>query len=127
MGNNIGLSFVGQVSANSNKTLSSRSLDFAYRVAKISVAFPIGSARLVRAHVIVSPDPTIPVAGMPSGQSVLGQYTSTDYLVGDGEIKEVECGFDVLSKGSWLKVYVVNSDSIIHSVDAQITLERLES
>ncbi len=126
MGNLIGLTFAGVVAANGELTIASRKLDFAYKVVSIRVTFPPGSGRLVKVYYIISKDPTIPSTGKPLGQSVLGQYSTDDYFVGNGELKKVECGVEVRQRGSWLKVYAVNSDSVVHVVDAQVVLEKLE-
>ena len=126
MGSLVGLTFSGTVAANGELTLASRKLDFAYRIIKVRVTFPPGSGRLVAVCFIISNDPTVPSAGKPSGQSVLGQYSVKDYFVGDGEWKELDCGVDVSRRGSWLKVYAVNSDSVSHAVDAQVVVQILE-
>ena len=126
MGSLVGLTFSGTVAANGELTLASRKLDFAYRVVEVRATFPPGLGRLVRVSFIVSNDPTVPSTGKPSGQSVLGQYSVNDYFVGDGEWKQLYCGVDVPQRGSWLKVYAVNSDSVPHAVDVQAVLEKME-
>ena len=127
MGDILTIPFNGTVLAGAEKTLVSRRLDFAYRVTRLRVSFPLNTNRTTQVSFFVSPDGSTPSTGKPTGQDLMGQYSATPYFVGDDEYKDMEHSVSITGRGTYIKVYALNSDAFNHIIDAQVMIERLES
>lgn len=117
------LPFNGSAAAGGEQTLVSKRLNFPYRIVEIRASFPLGTERTLQLSFFVSRDAEDPSSGKPTGLDILSPYGQTSYLVGDDEQKNLPSDFPVPWSSSYLKVYGLNSDTFIHTIDAHIIIE----
>ena len=120
------VSFNGSCSARSTLVLCTKEIKHPYKVTRVHCRFPVGCVNLVKLRFYISPDPSTPSSGAPSGVSMLREYGQVDYVVGDGDSKDLDHEVEMPEAGSWLKVYADNEDYSAHQVDVQITIEPKE-
>ena len=83
----------------------------------------MGCLNRVNLRFFISPDNDTPSTGPPNGYSMLREHGQVDYIVGDGDQKDMHHEVEVQSSGTYIKVYAVNDDFYDHLVDVQMTLE----
>lgn len=113
----------GEVLPLSQTTLVSKRLTVPYRLINMYLTFPPGCDNLVRAHPILSYDPSVSTSGTPPGTSLLSPGSPTDYIVGDDLLINVPMGRIVLERGTYLKLHLDNNDGFSHTLVALITIE----
>lgn len=117
------VSFSGTCSARSQIVLVTPRITYLYVVSKIHCRFPVGCINLLRLRFYVSPDDDAPSTGAPNGFSMLRELGQVDYILGDGDEKDMVHEIEVDESGTYLKVYAVNDDYFPHLIDVQMTLE----
>lgn len=117
------LTFHGTCPARSEVTLVSGRIPVPFAIHRVRAHFPAGCINLLALRLYSSEEPTAPTTGSPTGLSLLGIFSQVDYLVGEGETKDMEQVLHIPESGTWLKVYAVNTDYYDHSVDVQVTIE----
>lgn len=123
LGRLVTISFFGQVSASSNKTLVSQRINVPFRTTRIRASFAPGVDRLMRLYFYISPDPSAPTASAPTGYNILAQTGQATYISGDNEVKDFQMEIMEITRGQYVKVYAVNEDTYEHTIDVQITVE----
>ena len=119
------ISFYGSVTTGANKTLVSQLLRFPYVVEKIRVKFALGHSATTQHRFFVSPDKEAPTGNVPTGRNILSQWGNVDYVVGDDDVLDLKDETHVVEKGTYLKVYASNSDSVTHTVNVIMTIDDL--
>jgi len=117
------VSFYGTCEARSEKTLVTPRISTGYKIMAIHATFPLGCINLLSLSFYHSIDANAPSAGKPSGVSILMDYGQVDYVVGDGQKKEMQHECEMHERGSFLKVYANNTDFFAHAIDVQIFIE----
>ena len=117
------VSFNGVCPARSSLVLSTPRITHPYGITRIHVRFPVGCINELKLRFYTSPDDDVPSTGPPNGASMLREYGQVDFIVGDGDSKNMEHDLDVDESNTWLKVYAVNDDYYDHEVDVQMTIE----
>ena len=112
--------FFGSCTALSSTVLVSQRISSPYVLSEIRASFALNTARTLNLYFFVSQDPSVPVAGEPTGFNCLDEYGQVSYLTGDDEIKVVKNNSLITVHPSWLKIYAVNSDFFDHTIDVQI-------
>lgn len=108
-------------------TIASQHITFAYRISMISVNFGPATDLLVHVHPFLCLDPSIPTAAQPAGNPLLTYLSQFPYILGDDDTFELPMDFLVETKGTWLKLWIVNADAFPHTVSAIFTLYELEA
>jgi len=116
----------GSCPASGEITLATPRISMPYTVQKIKARFPQGCQNMLKLRFYVSPDADCPAVGKPNGHSMLSDYGQVDYIVGDQDSKSIEHETEVEESGSFLKVYAENSDTFVHAIDVQITIDDKE-
>lgn len=119
------ISFAGTCSANSEQTLVSPQISTPYMVRDITASFALNTNRLLQLDFYISPDPSDPSSGRPSGVSLMREYGQVEYIVGDNEQKFIKHETMMATHPSWLKVYANNTDFYDHTIDVIMTIEIL--
>ena len=119
-------SFNGMCLSRSSKVLVTKRISHPFRVVAIHCRFPRGCENKLKLRFYVSDDDDAPTTGAPNGVSLLMEYGQIDYIIGDGDSKDMRHEVDVPHANSWLKVYAENDDYYAHEIDVQITLEQKE-
>ncbi|MCK9599471.1 MAG: hypothetical protein M0R06_10550 [Sphaerochaeta sp.] len=117
------VTFFGSCAANSSLVLSSSRISSPFTVRTIKASFALNTNRLLQLKFFISPDPSCPTTGEPTGFNILEEYGQVSYIVGDDEQKVLDHNAESQTFPKWLKVYAVNSDGFEHTVDVQITIE----
>lgn len=117
------LPFFGSVAAGGELTLVSQALLFPYTILQLTASFALGTNRTLQVRFFICRADEAPAAGMPSGTDLLGIHGQVPYLVGDDELKSFPHEIDVPESGSFIKVYALNADAFVHTLDAQVVLE----
>lgn len=120
------VSFNDSCAARSTVVLCTPKITHPYRVRSIHCRFPVGCINAVKLRFYVSADDDVPASGAPNGMSMLMEYGQVDYVVGDGDSKNMEHDVKVAESNTWLKVFAENSDYFAHQVDVQMRIEPLE-
>ena len=120
------VSFNGSCPARGTLVLCTKKISHPFVVTKIHCRFPVGCVNLLKLRFYISPDDGTPSSGAPNGISMLREYGQVDYVVGDGDSKDLLHDVAVEEAVSWLKVYADNEDYSPHQVDVQITLDPKE-
>jgi len=98
-----------------------------FELRRICCRFPVGCVDLVKLRFYSSPDSDNPTAGPPNGLSMLADYGQVDYIIGDGDEKQMEHELEINHTSTYLKVYAQNDDYFAHLVDVQMYIEPKES
>ena len=114
--------FFGSCDALSSKVLVSQRISSPFVLSEIRASFALNTARTLNLYFFISQDPSVPVAGEPSGFNCLDEYGQVSYLTGDDELKTVKNNSLINIHPSWLKIYAVNSDFFVHTIDVQIDI-----
>lgn len=112
----------GTVAANSVLTKASKKIGFPFKIYKVRVSFPPGTQRRLQVKIFATIDSLEPTSGEPHGKSLLGMFSSTDYVIGDNE----SVTFPVTSRlpeGYYLKAYGLNMDGDEHTLDVSFFIE----
>jgi len=117
------LQFHGTCSAYGELTIVSDKVNTPFVIRKYHIGFAPGCDRLLQIKVFISPDPTAPSVGEPTGTNVFAQFVANPYIIGDDSVVEIEDNTYVKQRGVWLKVYAKNEDSYDHTVDVRITID----
>lgn len=120
------LQLSGAVNPLSQLSIVSNRITFPYVLDTLQVLFPPGTDRLVRAYIFVSLDPTVHTADLPLGFNILSPISPTPYLLGDAETIDVELDYNVLERGTYIKLHIVNNDGNAHTLNAVLSLRQLE-
>lgn len=123
LGRMVTVSFFNKVAANSKKTLVSKRINVPFGTKRVRCSFPPGANRLLKLHFYISPDPSAPTTGPPTGYNILGQTGQVEYIAGDNEIKDFQMEVMEPARGQYVKVYAENEDTYEHTIDVQITVE----
>ena len=118
--------FSGNCVANGELTLCSKRVNFPFRTKRFVASFALGTDRTLRLKFFLSPDPSEPASGKPTGINLLGIFGEDPYLIGDDEQKSVDYETEVKQLGYYIKVYANNTDSFDHTVDVFVIIESLE-
>lgn len=117
------VSFSGYCPARGKITLVTPRIAHPFIIDKIHCRFPLGCLDLMKLRFYVSYDADAPSTVPPNGYSMLKDYGQVDYIIGDGDEKDMVHSLEVPESGAYLKVYAVNDDYFQHLVDVQITIE----
>jgi len=117
------LQFHGKCLAGGEVTIVSDKINTPFTIRKYQIGFAPGVNRLLQIKIFVSPDPTAPTTGEPTGTNVFAQFAAQPYIIGDDALVEVEDDTYVPQRGMWLKVYAKNLDSFDHDVDVRVTID----
>lgn len=117
------VSFSGTCAARGEVVLCTPIITYPYVLRKVHCRFPIGCVDKLKLRFFVSPDDDTPSSGAPNGYSMLREHGQVDYILGDGDQKDLEHEVEVAESGTFLKVYAVNDDYFAHLIDVQMTLE----
>lgn len=119
----ITISFYDTVAAASEKTLVSQRIPHPFTIKRIRAYFVPGSINQLLLRFLISPDDSVSTSGLPSGHSVLADYGQVDYVVGDGDAKDMRNDVKVDVGNSYVKVHAQNDDSAVHTIDVQVEIE----
>lgn len=117
------LSFFGTVTAGNRVTMVSQKISFPYILDLIRVKFALGHNGLVQHSIFVSRDKEAPTAAPPTGQNILLQYGSVDYVCGDDDVEMINDQTIVDEMPTWLKVHVYNTDTFDHTANILVTID----
>lgn len=120
------ITFSGTCLAAAELTLVSKRINYPFRVISFNASFALNTNRTLQLSPFVSPDPTAPTTGKPTGINILQTLGEVEYLVGDDEQKKLEHEITVNESGSYIKIYANNTDTFDHTVDAFVVIETLE-
>jgi len=120
------LIFSGTCLANSELTLCSKRINFPFKTKKFVASFALGTDRTLQIRYFLSPDPSEPTTGFPTGINILGLFGEDPFLIGDDEAKAIEHESIIKETGYYIKVYANNTDNFDHTVDAFVIIESLE-
>ena len=118
--------FYASLAASANATYVSKRLTAPFVIEKIRAKFAPGVENLLLLRFFVSPDNSAPTAQPLTGVNIFSQLGQVDYITGDDDVIEIEPQLEVDTRGAYLKVYAENSDTFIHSVNAQITIKMVD-
>lgn len=118
--------FSGTCAARSELTLVSKRISYSFRVLEVNVSFAQGTERTLQIRFFVSPDPSAPSAGHPTGVNLFAVFGEDFFLIGDNESKRMDFAVEVKEKGMYLKMYANNTDVYEHTVDAFAVIETIE-
>lgn len=105
--------------------LSSDAISFAYKVVKVQAHFRDDAANNLQVWCYVSRSRQVGTAPPPDNK-ILGFYSPTPYLIGEGEIVAVDCDVVPDPEEKYLKVYFCNFNAYAMSGYCVITIETLE-
>lgn len=120
------VSFFGTCAAGSSVVLCSKRITSPFFTKDFIASFALNTGRTLKTYFFISPDPSCPSSGEPTGVNCLQSVGQVSYLVGDDERKQIKHEIFVAESGYYLKIYAVNSDVYDHTVDSQIIID-LES
>ena len=115
--------FFGACAALSSKVLVSQRISSPFIVSEIRASFALNTNRTLKLSFFVSPDPSAPVTGTPTGFDCLDEYGQVSFLTGDDEQKTVKNNSLIKEHPSWLKIFALNADNFEHTIDAQIDIQ----
>lgn len=115
--------FQGSVTTGASVTLVSQRLRFPYVLENLRVKFALGHVGLVQHRFFVSDDELAPTTEQPSGSNILKQYGNVDYVIGDDDVLELKDETHVTRQGTYIKVFVTNSDTVTHTINVVATIE----
>jgi len=119
------IAYYGTAGSRSEVVLSSRAIQYPYRVLTTKARFAPGTQNLLRIRLLLAADDSTGTGASVSGVSMLGDNGQVDYLVGDNDSKTIDHEVIQQTGGSYLKVHATNDDWYDHAVDVQITIETL--
>src|SRR3990167_8832100 len=119
--------FAGTVSALSRVTLVSSRILFPFRLKRIDCYFPQGTNRLNQLSFYVSSDSGAPTTEITDEFNVLTARGNITYLVGNDERREIHHEIDFPERGMYVKVHANNTDGVEHTIDATITIARINT
>lgn len=111
--------------ATTNRGLSSDRITFPYRVVKVEAHFTDDANNLLQVWAFVSRNSNVGTAPPPDNK-ILGFYSPTPYLIGNGEVVKVDCDVIPDVQEQFLKVYFVNANAYAVAGYCIITIETLE-
>jgi len=117
------VSFYGTCLAGAEKVLVSPRIGHGYVVERIRARFAIGCEHLLKLRFFMAMDDETPTSGKPSGVSMLADYGQVDYIIGDGDAKDMLHSVEMPEGGSFLKVHAINSDAFDHDIDVQMEIQ----
>lgn len=120
------VTFHGTCAAAASVVLVSQRISTPFKLKNISARFAQGCNNLLALRFYNGDDSDAPAAGPPNGISMLRDYGQVDYIVGNDDTKSLDHDLNVEESGTFLKVYAVNTDPFVHSVDVQMTIKELE-
>ena len=106
-----------------NKTLVSKRIDTKYRIKRMRVFFDSGCNLTVKVYPFISKDPEAPTSAPPAGQNLLGEFSQSDSIKGDAQNVEFVFDHKVIDKGTYIKLYIVNSAATTPHVMGNVTIE----
>jgi len=117
------VSFKGTVNASSEKTLVSKRINLPFTFKSVRIYFPYGSELKTQYKIFYSTDDSAPSSGEPSGTNIFGTLGQVNYIVGEDGWIEVQDETEVKVSGSYIKVYVNNTDTYTHTIVAVVTID----
>src|SRR3989304_1246560 len=117
--------FFLNIAANTNIGLASDRITFPYKVVKVQAHFRDDAANNLQVWCFVARNNNIGTAPPPDNK-ILGFYSPTPYLIGEGEIVTVDCDVIPDIQEQFLKVFFVNANAYAMSGYCIITIETLE-
>ena len=120
------VSFSGTCTARAEKVLVSPFISHPFTIKRIHCRFPKGCDDKMKLRFYVSPDKDAPTSGEPNGSSMLRDYGQVDYILGDGDTKDMDHEVEMSEGGSYLKVWAVNTDYYPHLIDVQMYIEVID-
>lgn len=114
--------FDATVSANSEKTVASKSIPFDFRTERFNLSFALNTNRTVKASWIISGDDNEPTTGKPSGQNPFTGLGHVDYFVGDDEQVDIRHQTSTFQRPRHVKLYLNNTDAFQHRVHGFVTI-----
>ena len=120
------ITFFGTCSARSELTIVSQQISTPFVLRKIHMSFGEGCNNLMQISVFTAPDNQAPTTGKPNGVNAMQEYGQVNYIVGDGDQKDVEHEVKINVANTYIKVYANNTDYYDHDVDVIVTVEPTE-
>ena len=118
--------FFASLAASTNATYVSRRILTPFVIESIRAKFAPGVENLLLLRFFVSPDNSAPTAQPITGFNIFSQLGQVDYITGDDDVIEIAPQVEVMNAGMFLKIFAENSDTFIHTVNAQITIKVLD-
>ncbi len=111
--------------AGSYAGLSSDMITFPYKIVKVQAHFRDDANNALQVWAFVSTNRNVGTAPPPDNK-ILGFYSPTPYLIGNGEIVNVDCDVYPAENEKYLKVYFCNNNAYAMTGYCIITIETLE-
>lgn len=118
--------FSGTCAALSEQTLVPPMIRFPFKIRRLRIKFALNTNATLRIKFFISPDPSDPSTGEPTGTNIFSARGQVDYIVGDDEWIDMEHEINNPTINTWLKMYGNNLDVFAHSMSAQVTIESME-
>lgn len=118
--------FSGTCLAGDQIVLVSQRITTKYITKKFVASFAMNTNRTLKIRYFISPDPTAPSTGTPTGVNILASYGEEYWLAGDNEQKSIEHEVEVSSAGSYIKIYAQNEDGFDHTIDCYVIIDTIE-
>lgn len=122
----ITIPFFGSCSAGASLVIVSQRIAWPFKLKSIRAHFAQGANNLLALRFYHAQDNQAPASGAPSGFCLFSELGQVDYLIGNNDTKVIEHELTIRDTGSYLKVYAVNSDTVAHTIDVQMTIEEIE-
>ncbi len=117
--------FFLNLAAGQFRALSSDRITFPYRIVKVQAHFRDDAANNLQVWAFVSRSNNVSGTAPPPDNKILGFYSPTPYLIGEGEIVSVDCDVVPDPAEQFLKVYFCNFNAYAMSGYCIITIETL--
>lgn len=119
------LHLAATVGANAQNTAVSQHITLPYSIRQIVIYFPPGCDNLVQVTPILALDDSVSTSGLPPGYLLLTEFSQTPYILGDDAVIPIPLDHRVETKGTWLKLFLDNSDLDAHTISATLSLYEL--
>ena len=109
------------LAAGSNTTLLAGPIPFNFRIVNIKAVFRNDAANLTRIYVFQSNNSSLGTTGPPPDTNVLGPYSPSGYLLGEGLILDIDLDYPVNS-GQYVKVHCQNNCAYVQTMNVIVTI-----
>jgi len=127
MGRVIPLNFYTSVAPGTKKSVViKRRLDFKYKVRFMACRHDLNDQQKTKVAFFVNRQANAVSGVEPDGVNLIKEYSQHDYFVGDGEVRHMRIDHDVHDEGTYIHMYVENTDTFTHEVWGYVEIERKE-
>ena len=109
------------LAAGSNTTLLAGPIPFNFRIVNIKAVFRNDAANLTRIYVFHANNSSLGTTAPPPDSNVLGPYSPSGYLLGEGLVLDIPLDYPVES-GRYVKVHCQNNCAYVQTMNVIVTI-----